>query len=129
MTYSMIGYHTRLYKDHTKKVCGGSFHGALGKETIERLANTFSVTVLPSGRPVFVDREGREVSLYVSVDASEMPKGKVALKAWHDAREKAEAAREERAQAEAEELEQLMPTLTHADIVRRLSGAYVGPEP
>ena len=66
-----IGYHTRLINNNASKVCGGSFGGALDLETANRLVNThFNVIVKTSGTPVFVDREGREVSLYMSVDPS-----------------------------------------------------------
>lgn len=83
-----IGYHTRLHLNNTIKVCGGSFGGTLDIETANRLVNAhFSVTVKNSGRPVFVDREGREVALYISVDPETTDKGKVAMKAHHQAQE------------------------------------------
>lgn len=75
-----IGYHTRLHANNTVKVCGGSFGGSLDVATANRLVKSmFTVRVLNSGRPVFVDRMGREVSLYVSVDPQVTDLGKAAL--------------------------------------------------
>ena len=73
-----IGYHTRLYTDNTRKIVGGSFGGQIDAETVERLVNLhFEVFVKPSGRAVFVDQQGREVHLYLSVDPENTEKGKM----------------------------------------------------
>lgn len=88
-----IGYHTRLYIDNSVKVTGGSFGGSIDLETVERLSRLFTVTVKPSGTPVFVDREGREVRLYLSVDCAHTEKGREAIKAWRAARHAEEVAR------------------------------------
>jgi len=79
-----IGYHTRLYSDNTKKVVGGSFGGQIDQETVERLVNAhFTVKIKPSGHGVFVDREGREVSLYFTIDALSTEKGRQAKSQWN----------------------------------------------
>lgn len=76
-----IGYHTRLDNANSCKVTGGSFGGAVDQETVERLVNHhFSVRIKPSGRAVFVDKQDREVSLYITVDPLSTEKGKQALK-------------------------------------------------
>ena len=121
-TLKNIGYHTRFYSDPTTKVVGGSFGGSLDLETANRLVKShFTVVVKPSGTPVFVDREGREVFLYFSVDARQTEAGKKALAEWR----KDKAAQEEAQQAlealEAEEIASLMDGLSHAEIVARLS--------
>ena len=94
-----IGYHTRLHLNNSVKVVGGSFGGSLDIETANRLVNAhFTVIVKPSGRPVFVDREGREVSLYISVDPEATEKGKEAVKVYcreRDARDRLNAIAEE----------------------------------
>ena len=80
MTTKNIGYHTRLISDNTVKVVGGSFGGRFDIETANRLVKShFSVAVKQSGRAVFVDKRGREVSLYFTVDAGETDAGKKAL--------------------------------------------------
>jgi hypothetical protein len=121
MGYKSIGYHTRLYENNNQKVCGGSFGGAIDTETIERLVNNhFSVIVKPSGTPVFVDRQGREVSLYLTVDVKNTEKGKIALKEWYAERERLQAIQEEKEKKELEEIDTLMDGLTHDEIIRRL---------
>lgn len=118
-----IGYHTRLYSDNTHKVVGGSFGGEIDMETVNRLVKShFSVLVKNSGTPVFVDREGREVTLYLSVDAGKSEKGVQAMKVWRAARAKQEAEAESRRTREQEEINELMEGLSHEDIVRRLRG-------
>lgn len=76
-----IGYHTRLDSNNTVRVTGGSFGGGINQETVERLVNAhFQVKILSSGRGVFVDRQGREVSLYLSVDPLSTEAGQIAQK-------------------------------------------------
>ena len=126
-----IGYHTRLYSDSTIKIAGGSFGGSMDGDTIERLVNNgYTVIVKPSGAPVFVDIKGREVMLYVTVDARECEKGKTAIEKHH--LEKG-AAREQRAAREAQQekderdkavIESMTAGLSYAEIIFRLS---VGP--
>lgn len=115
-----IGYHTRLYVDHTVKIVGGSFGGRIDQETVERLTRLFEVTVKPSGTPVFVDREGREVRLYLTVDAAKTEKGKAALKVWREEEQRLEAIAEAQFEREQEELQAAMRGLTHEEVLRRL---------
>lgn len=123
MTSKNIGYHTRLWANHTVKVCGGSFGGSIDNETVERLVKShFTVTVKPSGNAVFVDKECREVSLYLSVDAGATEAGKAALKAWNEANRKIWAEQEEQERFAQLEIESLMDGLSHEEIVRRLKG-------
>lgn len=71
-----ICYHTRLYSDNTKKVVGGSFSGQFDWQTVNSLVNNyFDVVIKPSGAGIFVDKDGREVSLYFSVDPLKTVKG------------------------------------------------------
>jgi hypothetical protein len=118
-----IGYHTRLYKDNTVKVCGGSFGGSIDGDTVERLVNAmFTVKVLQSGTPVFVDREGREVRLYLSVDADKTNKGALALQNYRIERDRLEQERQAQSEREQNEIDQLMADLTHDEIIKRLKG-------
>lgn len=122
MASKNIGYHTRLYSDNTRKIVGGSFGGAIDQETVERLVKSqFEVVVKPSGTAVFVDREGREVRLYLSVDADTTEKGAKALAAWRAERTKQEREAEERREREEAEIDDLTSGLSHEEIVRRLS--------
>ena len=74
-----ISYHTRLDSDHRVKVTGGSRQGTYDQETVECLASEFTAVVKPSGRVVFVDSEGREVSLYIRIAPEDTKVGKVTL--------------------------------------------------
>ena len=118
-----IGYHTRKYGNDSVKLSGGSFGGSLDMETVNRLVDAnFTVTVRSSGTPVFVDRNGREVRLYVSVDVCKTRSGERAIQAWREeSRRQAERDRQRREQEEGE-VERLMADLTHEEIVRRLGG-------
>ena len=118
-----IGYHTRLYGTHkdTKK-SGGSFGGFFDIETANRLVNSnFTVIIKPSGFAVFVDKDGSEVSLYFTVDASKTEMGKQALKQFHKDREIAERAQKIKYREEQELIERLMEQLSHDEIIKRLS--------
>lgn len=120
---SNIGYHTRLYSDNTCKVVGGSFGGSMDIETVNRLVKShFSVVVKNSGTPVFVDKEGREVTLYLTVDAGSSEKGLQALKAWRAEQAKLAVEAENRREREQDEIDQLLEGLSHEEIVRRLRG-------
>ncbi len=113
-----IGYHTRLDSNNTVKVVGGSFGGSFDWETVERLVKAhFTVKIQPSGRAVFVDREGRAVSLYVSVDPDQTEAGKLALAEDRKAREEAQRVEEDK-QAQIDEL---MSNFTQDELIRRLS--------
>lgn len=121
MTSRNISYHTRLYSDNTRKLVGGSFGGSIDIETANRLVNShFTVVIKPSGHPVFVDKEGREVSLYIHVDAASTEQGVKALAAWRAARTKQDREDQARRELERAEIEELMANLPPEEIVRRL---------
>lgn len=112
-----IGWHTRLRSNANIKAAGGSFGGAFSLETANRLARLFTVKVLPSGTPVFVDREGREVWLYMTVDARETDAGKAALVEYNKAR-----AIERRKDEEKESrVQELVDSMSNDEIIRRLT--------
>jgi hypothetical protein len=121
MTHKNIGYHTRLYSDNTVKVVGGSFLGQLDSETINRLVNShFDVVVKNSGTCVFVDRNGQEVSLYLTVDPSKTDKGVIAILEWQKEKEK-EQAKEDAKQAEIDEI---MLRMSNDEILKRLRDCH-----
>lgn len=114
-----IGYHTRLDSNNTVKVCGGSFGGRIDKDTVERIVKAFfTVEVQPSGRPVFVDREGRKVSLYFSIDPGKTEAGRMALAEYRREREVAQQAEQEKEQ----EVQNLLEGMTTEEALRRLKG-------
>lgn len=118
-----VGYHTRLDGNNTVKVVGGSFGGAISMETVNRLVRShFTVVVKNSGRPVFVDKQMREVNLYLNVDAGSTEKGAEALKEWRAERVKQLAEEEAQEERNQEEIDHLMEGLSHEEIVRRLRG-------
>ena len=108
-----IIYHTRLDGENTKKVSGGSFGGAIDSETVERLVSArFTVTVKPSGRAVFVDREGREVSLYLSVDPGSTNAGALALQNYRIEKQRADREAADREEERKRVLGELTDGLT-----------------
>jgi len=110
-----IGYHTRLYTDNSQKVVGGSFGGRIDSETVERLTKAhFSVAIKPSGTVVFVDKQGREVWLYLTVDAGSTTQGR-ALAVQH--RKTVEAAQEQ----QRVRIDELLDSLSPEEIIARLS--------
>lgn len=118
-----ISYHTRLDSNNTVKVVGGSFGGSIDMETVNRLVRShFTVVVKNSGRPVFVDKQMREVSLYLAVDAGSTEQGAQVLKAWRAERAKQWEEEEKKLEREQEEIDQLTESLSHEEIVRRLRG-------
>lgn len=118
MGHKSIGYHTRLENHNGTKLVGGCFGGAFDMETVNRLIKSqFTVIIKPSGTPVFVDKEGRQVTLYVTVDPFSTDAGKLA---------KAEYARERARLQETEEekerqINDLMGSLSNDEIIRRLT--------
>lgn len=109
-----IAYHTRLSSDNTKKIVGGTFGGQIDQDTVERLVrNHFDVVVRSSGYPVFVDKESREVSLYLTVRPADTEKGKLAIKAYN-------LAKSAIIDEEETEIEKLLDELSHDEILRRL---------
>ncbi|ARK07580.1 hypothetical protein LAV_00205 [Sphingobium phage Lacusarx] len=114
-----IGYHTRKAGQNSVKVAGGSFGGGFDLETANRLVKAhFTVAVKPSGSLVFVDREGREVTLYVTVDPAATEAGKAALAA--DQRRREIARKEE--EGKREELERLLDDMSLDDALHLLRG-------
>lgn len=115
-----ISYHTRLDSDNTVRVTGGTFTGGVDRVTVERLVMTFfTVVVQPSGRPVFVDRDGRRVSLYFAIDPATTEMGKLALAEDRRARAAAQLIED----GQTRELQALLDTMTTDEALRRLKGA------
>ncbi|USN14397.1 hypothetical protein KABACHOK_05840 [Brevundimonas phage vB_BpoS-Kabachok] len=116
--YKNVGYHTRLKSDNTVKAAGGSFGGDFGQETAERLVkHHFTVKVRPSGSLTFVDRQGREVSLYMTIDPETTEAGKAALAEHRRAQAAAQAVEDDKAR----QVQDLMDTMTNDEIIARLS--------
>ena len=115
-----IGYHTRSVTTGDK-IVGGSFGGRIDQETVERLTRFFTVTVMPSGTPVFVDDRGRRVRLYLTVDPGKTEKGKVAVRQWQEQREEELAKLEKVHEEQDEHLAHLLSRLSYEEAVRRLS--------
>jgi hypothetical protein len=76
------------------------------------------VIVKPSGVPVFVDKSGREVTLYVKVDASSTTKGRAALESFVIERQMRAVKIEEQDRA----IEKLLDTMSNEEILARLQG-------
>lgn len=114
-----ILYHTRLLGQESIKVTGGTFGGSLSIDTANRLVNAFfDVKVKSTGYPYFVDNKGREVNLYMRVDAKITDKGKAAIEQYNKGvREKLRLLEEKE-----KEIEEAMQDLTHEEILRRLRG-------
>jgi len=117
-----IGWHTRSYQDNTQKLSGGSFGGDFSLQTVERLTKVFfTVRIRPGGFATFVDRSGRDVSLYFKVDPESTTLGQEARAKWNVEQLSLMAAREKLEAEQRREVEDLMDGLSHEEIVRRLS--------
>jgi hypothetical protein len=117
MGHKSIGYHTRLDGQNGVKLTGGSFGGSFDLETVNRLVKSFfTAKVTPSGRVVFVDKSGREVSLCFTVDAATTEAGKAALA---EDRKRREALQKIEDQKEAD-IEELMNSMSSDEILERL---------
>lgn len=114
-----IGYHTRLVENSTIKCASGSFGGTLDLDTANRLVKSrFKVVIKPSGRPVFVDREGREAYLYFSIAPQYTEAGKAAL-----SQHRVELAKQEEINKEKYlEVEKLLDDLSIDEVLARLRG-------
>lgn len=118
-----ICYHTRAATGENvgQKIVGGSFGGTIDQDTVERITRLFSVKIKPSGTPVFIDKEGREVNLYFSIDPKDTEKGKEALRAY--AHEQTRKWEEERRiiEKQEEEIKILLSNFTHEELIQKLS--------
>jgi hypothetical protein len=120
MTHKNIGWHTRSWQNGTK-IEGGSFGGDFSLETANRLVKShFGVRILPTGTPVFTDRSGREVWLYMSVDAASTDIGRAALDVWRKKEAAAEAANAALTLQQDAEIESLVAGLSRTEIIHRL---------
>lgn len=118
-----IGYSTRAYEDNSKKLTGGVFGGSIDLETANRLVkHHFTVEVLQSGTPVFVDKQGRRVYLYMSIHPELTEVGAAAVKEWRRKRADELEAQEELEARQREEIQELTDALSHSEAVRRLRG-------
>jgi hypothetical protein len=114
-----ISYHTSLIGTN-QKVTAGSFSGAVDQETVERITRLFSVNIKNSGRAVFVDKEGREVSLYFFIDPANTEKGRQALKDWNSEKQRQWEEEERTRKEQIEEIENLTKGMTHEEIINKL---------
>lgn len=65
-------YHTRLSNNNTVKLQGGMLHASGIEDAYERVAAMYTIQVSKtsiSGTPEFIDKEGRKISIYLSVHA------------------------------------------------------------
>ncbi len=116
-----IAYHTRSTADDSK-IVGGSFGGDFSLDTVERLARShFTVVVKQSGTPVFVDKQGREVRVYFSVDPRDTVMGKAAIAEYNKEQARLAAIQEEKEKEQDDQIESLMDSLSKEEIIRRLS--------
>lgn len=113
-----ICYHTRLDSNNTVKLTGGSFTGAINAETVNRIVKAFfTVKVKPSGRLVFIDKAGHEVSLYLSISPEDTDAGKAAQAEYIK-----ELAQRQRVEEDKERrINDLMGNLSSDEIIRRLT--------
>lgn len=120
--HKSICYHTRLSGKDSVKVCGGSFGGQVDMETVEQLVkNQFTVVIKNSGHAVFVDKEGREVNLYINIDPLSTKVGKDS-KAKHNKETSERIERDKKIEAEKRSrLEAIMENMTNEEIIEKLT--------
>lgn len=112
-----IGYHTRLFSDPTVKVIGGSFGGDISMKTVDRLVEAhFSVKIPESGQARFVDKAGREVWLYMTIDPLSTSVGKEAMNEYWKERQ----LKKEDEDRKREEIETLLEGMTPDEILAKL---------
>lgn len=117
MPHKSICFHTRLDGNNTVKLTGGTFTGSFDMDTVNRLVSSnFTVQVGQSGRSVFVDKQGRKVTVYVSVDPTETEAGKLAISADRQRRAALQVLEDEK----SAEIEGLMSGMSHDEILKRL---------
>lgn len=128
MPSKSICYHTR-HRSTGAKAAGGTFGFTtpgkyFDQETIERLLknHAFKVEFTKSGSPTFVDKEGRQVHLYINVDPLFTSIGQEAQKAYLAERRKQVAQEEQQRVARERELEGLIAELGDEEALRRLKG-------
>lgn len=123
MTTLNIGYQTRLDGADSTLLSSGSFGGSIDQSTVDRLVNNnFDVKVLNSGRPVLVDRQGRRVRLYLSVDPLRTEKGKAAYHWWLEHERTRRAAEADREEKLREELDAMVDQIGLATVLAKLKG-------
>lgn len=90
-------YHTRDNKG--TKLTGGMLHASSHDEAAQRAAHGLTIAFSPSGRAIFRDKTGREVSLFLSVHPEHLSGYAAAQAAYNEERRKArEAAEKEEAE-------------------------------
>lgn len=122
MTRATICYHTRERGGSGKKLSGGTFGGRIDQETVNQLVEIrqFTVLIKPSGTPVFFDKQGREVSLYIWVDPSDTRLGKSAIEAWRKTREAENQQKADTEKQARDRIEELMGTMSPEQIIKAL---------
>lgn len=100
-------------------VTGGSFGGEFDLDTVNRLVryHKYTVVVKPSGSPVFVDRDGREVNIYFFVDPRSTDAGKAAL----DEHRETQLVAQMREEAKERRVNELIANMSTDELLERLS--------
>lgn len=113
-----IGYHTRLHTNNNVKIVGGTFGGDISLETANRLVSSHGYTVIikPSGNPVFVDKEGREVSLYFTIDPALTEIGRKAI----EENNRKQAALRRIEEEKEEEIYNILSSMSNDEILKLL---------
>lgn len=113
-----IGYHTRLNLNNSVKVVGGSFGGDISLDTANRLlsGHAYTVVIKPSGTPVFVDKEGNQVSLYFTIDPASTEIGKKALQEYS----KNQAIQRQLEEEKQAEIDHLLSSMSNDEILNLL---------
>ncbi len=113
-----IGYHTRLHTNNNVKIVGGTFGGDISLETANRLlsAHGYTVIIKPSGNPVFLDKEGREVSLYFTIDPALTEIGRKAI----EENNRKQAALRRIEEEKEEEIYNILSSMSNDEILKLL---------
>lgn len=111
-----IGWVARDSNNDNAKLASGSFGGSIDMETVERLIKAhFTLAMRPSGSPTFVDRDGRHVRLYLSIDPRMTEEGRRLIAQDAEKRRTAEKELER-------ELDDLLNGLSTEEAIKRLRG-------
>jgi hypothetical protein len=59
-------YHTRCYRSGSK-LSGGTIHADNYQDAIEKISRMFQVAMTPTGNLYYIDKQNRDVYLYISI--------------------------------------------------------------
>lgn len=104
-----------------RKMFGGTVHAAGWGDAVESSTHGLEVKISPSGRSIWVDKQGREVDLYLCLSPELTVRGRELLQVARKERAEREAEEQARVTALEEHLSALLDSMTPEQAIERLS--------